>query len=159
MAGESPYAGAQSRDIKALPEASIEGYLDGAGMGDAKAAELNGYPGPMHVLELAGRLDLSDEQREATRALVEQVKERARALGRELVARERELDRLFAADTVDEAELRSLVESIAAVEGELRRVHLQAHLEQRHLLTARQVEIYNRERGYAGPRGQHHHGH
>ena len=28
-------------------------YLDGAGMGYARAAELNHFPGPMHVLELA----------------------------------------------------------------------------------------------------------
>ena len=31
----------------------------GRGMGLALAAELNGYPGPAHVLELADKLDLA----------------------------------------------------------------------------------------------------
>jgi len=37
----------------ALSVEQIEQYRAGAGMGYAKAAELNRYPGPMHVLELA----------------------------------------------------------------------------------------------------------
>src|ERR1700757_2891750 len=57
-----PYAGQQKREIKALSEEDVAGYLGGAGMGYAKAAELNGYPGPMHVLELGDRLELTDEQ-------------------------------------------------------------------------------------------------
>jgi len=49
----SPYAGQEKRSIKALSQAQIENFLSGAGMGFAKAAELNHYPGPKHVLELA----------------------------------------------------------------------------------------------------------
>ena len=58
----SPYAGQQARDIKALSPDEIQGYLTGQGMGLAKAAELNGYPGPLHVLELAAELKLTEEQ-------------------------------------------------------------------------------------------------
>ena len=37
----------------------------GRGMGLALAAELNGYPGPSHVLELADKLKLSAEDKAA----------------------------------------------------------------------------------------------
>jgi hypothetical protein len=56
----SPYAGQELRDVKALSNADIEAYLAGKGMGYAKAAELNSYPGPKHVLELSKELDLTD---------------------------------------------------------------------------------------------------
>ena len=57
--GSSPYAGMQSRAVKALTDQQIADLRAGRGMGLALAAELNGYPGPMHVLELADRLSLS----------------------------------------------------------------------------------------------------
>ena len=45
----SPYAGQETREIKALSRDEINGYLSGDGMAFAKAAELNHYPGPKHV--------------------------------------------------------------------------------------------------------------
>lgn len=63
--GSGSYAGQQSRDIKALSEEEVQGYLAGAGMGFARAAELNRYPGPMHALEHADALALSQGQRAA----------------------------------------------------------------------------------------------
>src|SRR5687767_11125254 len=53
---DSPYVGQEDRAIKALDAKDVDGLLAGSGMGYAKAAELNGYPGPMHVLELAEKL-------------------------------------------------------------------------------------------------------
>ena len=50
----APYAGYQQRPIKALSEQQIADLRAGRGMGLALAAELNGYPGPVHVLALAG---------------------------------------------------------------------------------------------------------
>ena len=47
------HAGEQQREIKALSGQDIQAYENGQGHGFAKAAELNGYPGPMHTLELA----------------------------------------------------------------------------------------------------------
>ena len=52
----SPYAGEEAREIKALSTAETKSYLSGEGMGLAKAAELNGYPGPSHVLALGADL-------------------------------------------------------------------------------------------------------
>jgi hypothetical protein len=56
---QSPYAGMQTRSIKALSTQQIDDLRTGRGMGLALAAELNGYPGPAHVLELSERLALS----------------------------------------------------------------------------------------------------
>ena len=71
MAQHAPYAGQQSRAIKAFSAEETEQYLAGAGMSHALAAELNRYPGPMHVLELADRLSLSPQQRAATEQLMQ----------------------------------------------------------------------------------------
>ena len=60
---ETPYAGMQSRPIKALSDQQVSDLRAGRGMGLALAAELNGYPGPSHVLEFADQLELSAEQR------------------------------------------------------------------------------------------------
>jgi hypothetical protein len=59
---DSPYVGQETRDIKALSQQDIDDYLNGRGMGYAKAAELNHYPGPRHVLDLAHTLALTPEQ-------------------------------------------------------------------------------------------------
>src|SRR6187431_2344154 len=84
-AGHSPYAGQEARELKALGADEVTGYLEGRGLGLAKPAELNGYPGPMHVLELAERLDLTPAQLALTRSLLERHKAEARALGAEYV--------------------------------------------------------------------------
>jgi hypothetical protein len=46
---QSPYVGQEYREIKALSTQEISDYISGRGMGLAKAAELNGYPGPAHA--------------------------------------------------------------------------------------------------------------
>ena len=66
----APYAGMQNRDVKALTEQQVADLRAGRGMGMALPAELNGYPGPMHVLELADRLSFSADQRERVQRAV-----------------------------------------------------------------------------------------
>src|SRR5262245_58316557 len=73
QAPSAPYAGQQNREIKALSPEEIRDLAEGRGMGLAKAAELNGYPGPSHVLELAAPLRLTAEQRAATQALFQRM--------------------------------------------------------------------------------------
>jgi hypothetical protein len=92
----APYVGQQTRTIKALSEDDIAALLKGEGMGMAKAAELNGYPGPAHVLALAKELKLTDEQRQQVQAIFDQMHTRAVMLGKEIVERERALDQQFA---------------------------------------------------------------
>jgi Spy/CpxP family protein refolding chaperone len=144
----SPYAGQEQREIKTLSEEEIQGYLSGSGMGFAKAAELNHYPGPKHVLELAEQLHLSAEQYQRTHVLFEEMKAKAVSLGQELVEKESLLDSLFAKAKISEAQLQKLVTEILVIRGKLRFVHLSAHLEQRKILTPAQIQRYDKLRGY-----------
>ncbi len=77
---DAPYAGQQQRDIKALSEQEMASYRNGEGMGMARAAELNHYPGPKHVLQLSSELDLSEIQLDQTKTLFEAMQSRASAL-------------------------------------------------------------------------------
>ena len=93
---KSGYAGQESRSIKALSEEDIAALRKGEGMGMAKAAELNGYPGPLHVLALAGDLHLTQSQVSRVMAVRNSMSAAALPLGAELIEREHVLDQLFA---------------------------------------------------------------
>jgi Spy/CpxP family protein refolding chaperone len=142
------YAGQQDRQIKSLSEKEVEELLAGQGMGLAKAAELNGYPGPAHVLEHAAALALSEGQRRATEALMQEHRANARSLGAEVVQAEKALDTAFARGEVDRAGLARLIADIAARQARLREEHLQTHLEQTAMLSRDQVRKYAELRGY-----------
>jgi Spy/CpxP family protein refolding chaperone len=144
----SGYAGQQHRAIKALSEQEIADLTNGRGMGLAKVAELNSYPGPMHVLELADRLELTIKQRAATEALMRAMHQKARPLGVQIIDAERDLDRAFAENRIDAAGLKRRVDAIAALQGKLRTAHLETHLSQRALLTPAQIARYDELRGY-----------
>ena len=154
---ESPYAGLEAREIKALSPDQIESYQTGQGMSLALAAELNGFPGPKHVLEQRDSLDLTDTQLESTERVSETMKATATELGREIVASERELDRLFAAREIDTDSLSAQVAGIAELEGRLRVVHLQAHLQMMEILSTEQIGKYIMLRGYHGAENPHLH--
>jgi hypothetical protein len=160
VGAQSPYAGQTSRAIKSLSSGDVADYLAGNGMGFAKAAELNGYPGPAHVLALAEPLALTGRQRADTEAVFARMQSEARALGERLVVEERALDRAFADGTVTPDALAAATASIAALQGRLRDVHLRAHLEQTGILAPEQVARYATLRGYADAApGQHPHVH
>ncbi|MFQ5570491.1 MAG: Spy/CpxP family protein refolding chaperone [Rhodothermales bacterium] len=146
----SPYAGEQARPVKALSEQDVEGYLSGQGMGFAKPAELNHYPGPKHVLALADELELSEEQRTHTQALFEQMQAEAVEVGRQIVAGEGDLDALFAGQEADPQRMRALLDELGVLQARLRFIHLEAHLRMKRLLTEEQVRHYDQLRGYTG---------
>lgn len=155
-----PYAGQDSRAIKALSVQETADLLAGRGMGLAKAAELNSYPGPMHALELRNALGLDAVQVAALEDQKSRMAEAAVALGHQLVAAERELDRLFAERRVDAASLQARAEEIGRLQGRLRAVHLATHLETRATLSEAQVRRYDELRGYsANAPEQHRHKH
>jgi hypothetical protein len=155
----SPYAGEQSRSIKSLSQQDIADYMGGKGMGFAKAAELNGYPGPAHVLELADKLALTPVQKSRTEEVFARMQTRARELGARLVEEERRLDELFASRAISHQSLAASVSSIASLQSELRATHLQAHLDQTEILSAAQTARYWQLRGYAYASPQPHQGH
>ena len=155
----SPYVGQTSRTIKALSDEEVADYLSGKGMGLAKAAELNGYPGPAHVLELAKELELSPAQRAKTEAIFERMQTSAKAAGTRLIDEERRLDGLFASKAISPSLLHQTLDSIASLQSEVREIHLRAHLEQAEVLSAAQVMTYWHLRGYADESAVHHHVH
>jgi hypothetical protein len=81
MAPPQPYAGLQGREIKSLSREQIAQLSAGEGMGLALAAELNGYPGPRHVLDLGNQLGLTDEQRAHIQQMLEAMKSESVPLG------------------------------------------------------------------------------
>jgi hypothetical protein len=93
---QTPYTGMQTRSIKALSEQQVADLGAGRGIGLALAAELNGYPGPFHVLELADKLDLSADQRASIQRLFDAMKAEAVPLGSKLIEQEADLDKQFA---------------------------------------------------------------
>jgi hypothetical protein len=147
-AQHSPYAGEQHRAIKALSPNEQAALLDGKGMGFARAAELNGYPGPLHVIELAEPLKLSESQLAASRDLFARMQRAARAEGAALIEAERALDALYATRTATPQRVDSELARIEGIRARLRGAHLNAHLEQAALLTPGQLSLYAELRGY-----------
>ena len=156
-----PYAGLQHRPVKALSDQQIEDLRAGRGMGLALAAELNGYPGPTHVLEHADALHLTAEQRQRTEALLAAMRQEAIPLGERLLEREAELDRLFASREITPERLGTLTEEIGLTQASLRQTHLKYHLSMMEVLSPDQVARYGELRGYGSPHsaGQGHSGH
>jgi len=144
----SPYAGMQTRGLRALSEQQIEDLRGGRGMGVALAAELNSYPGPAHLLELASALNLSQGQRDRTQALFEEMQKTAMPLGKEVLAKETELDQAFASGRIDDASLHRILADIGRLQSELRYTHLKYHLAMRSVLSPDQIAAYDRLRGY-----------
>ncbi|MCI0695896.1 Spy/CpxP family protein refolding chaperone [candidate division KSB1 bacterium] len=152
----SPYAGQQQREIKALSPEEIKMYLEGHGIGLAKAAELNHYPGPKHVLELAKQLNLTATQSAQTQKAYDKMHAEAVRLGKLIVAKEKQLDSLYATQKMSETHLRAIVGDIAKLQGELRFTHLNAHLEMKKILSPQQVAKYDELRGYEKGAAQQH---
>lgn len=160
----APYTGQESRAIKALSDRETADLLAGHGMGYALAAELNGYPGPLHVLDLADRLGLTAEQRTRVDAAFRAMQSQAKAIGAEIVAGEQKLDSAFAAATIDPTSLAAQTEALGQLYARARAIHLAAHLEMKALLTPQQIATYDQLRGYsatsiATPATPHNHGH
>ena len=145
----SPYAGLEAREIKALSPEQIDDLKAGRGMGLALAAELNGYPGPRHVLDLAHELVLTADQHQRTSALFDAMRQETSVLGARLIEAERALDRLFAEKRATPQAVSAASAAAGTIEGELRAAHLRYHLAMMDVLTPHQIHAYNRLRGYA----------
>lgn len=144
----SPYAGMQVREIKSLSEDDLSQLRRGAGWRLALPAELNGMPGPAHVLELKDELSLTAEQTESAQALFDQMKNDAIPVGERLIEAEKQIESVFASGEVDENTLRSLLKAAEQARSELRFIHLSQHYKTSDILTNKQVSRYNQLRGY-----------
>ncbi len=156
----SPYAAIPGTAASGLLPEEVEGLTKGQGMTLALAAEVNGYPGPRHVLDAAaaGQLDLRPEQREAFLRLYDRMLAEAKAKGQEILEMEEQPAMRFRHGHIDEAGLRQLLEHIGRLRAELRFLHLRTHLEAKALLTPEQIARYRTVRGYDTGAGAHQHG-
>jgi hypothetical protein len=154
---QTPYAAMQKRPIKALSEQQIADLGASRGMGLALAAELNGYPGPSHVLELADKLELSLDQRDNIQRLFDSMKAEAVRLGSKLIEQEADLDKQFASRTITPESLKALTASVAVTQGQLRETHLKYHLSTGAVLSPHQMHRYAELRGYGDKAMKHHH--
>jgi len=145
----SPYAGFQERAIKSLSAQDIEELQRGGGWGLALPAELNGVPGPAHLLELKDQIPLSPDQVDQTQELYETMKEAAILAGERLIAAEAAIEAAFASGVVDEDSLRQMLATAESARAELRFIHLSQHVKTREFLSPGQIERYNFLRGYA----------
>ena len=145
----NPYAHRATAEGTVLTADEIAGLRAGEGMSQALPAELNGYPGPRHVLELADPLALTAEQRTQVEAVRAEMAEEAQRIGEDVIQAERRLADLFRNDGAGVEGVDRLTEELALLRGRLQAVHLRAHLETHALLRPEQVAAYQRERGYA----------
>lgn len=144
----SPYAGFETRAIKSLSETDLEELRRGGGWGLALAAELNGVPGPAHLLELRDEISLSADQVTAIQAIFEEMQVEAIEAGSRLIAAEEAIEAAFRTGDLDDERLRSLINDAETARAELRFIHLSRHLSTPPLLTADQIARYNTLRGY-----------
>jgi uncharacterized protein (DUF305 family) len=145
----SPYTDQLESSVRGLSQEDIDGLLAGEGMGYARSAELNGYPGPSHVLSLATELRLTAEQQANIQPIMNEMKTKAIALGQEIVTAEAALSEAFADKSISSATLQTQLSNLANLYAELRQIHLEAHLAVTPLLTDEQITHYQVLRGYA----------
>jgi Spy/CpxP family protein refolding chaperone len=147
----SSYAGQELRDIKSLSDDDIQSLQNGTGEafgGMAKLAELNGYPGPRHVLDMASELQLTDGQRMEIERIYQNMSTNAKSMGAAIIDTERDMDRAFNNKTITQESLKLMLDKSADLYAQLRFVHLSAHLDTIQVLTIEQVQMYNLMRGY-----------
>jgi hypothetical protein len=125
------YIGQEGRIIKSLSPEDIESLQTGTGDafgGMAKLAELNGYPGPRHVLDLTNELKLSDEQRKNITTIHDDMKEKAIELGQKIVNIERITNEQFVNKSITDTQMKQLILKSSEIYGQLRYTHLNTHL-------------------------------
>lgn len=144
----SPYVEQLDSPVRGLSSEEVDNLLNGNGAGYARMAELNGYPGLRHVLDLSSELKLSAQQTEEIEVAFEQMQSQAKTIGKTIVSKEQELSEAFASGKITNTELEKQIQELARLYGELRKTHLQAHLQINPLLSTEQIKKYNQIRGY-----------
>ncbi|SCW87878.1 Heavy-metal resistance [Rhizobium mongolense subsp. loessense] len=144
----SPYTEETGRQIKSLSEADIDELMRGGGWGFAKSAELNGYPGPSHLLSMKDEVGLTEEQVGRVQSIFDDMQRRAIQEAQTFVAAERELDAIFKKRSVADSQLSALIDNAEESRSRLRMIHLSAHLEVTAIMTPEQIAKYNELRGY-----------
>ena len=156
---QSPYSDQLTSPIRGLSAQEVDNLLNGRGAGYARTAELNSYPGPLHIIELQDQIEVSNEQLQQIEFVFQEMKAEAKALGEDIVEREQELSTAFASHQINPSELQTQTQRLAELYGKLRATHLEAHLAVTPLLSPEQIAAYNNLRGYTGEKATHEHHH
>jgi len=149
------YAGQDNREISSLSEQDIKQLSNGQGWGFAKPAEFNGYPGPLHVMELKKELALTLDQQTAIEDAFASMKQSAEKLGNAFIEANRELDEIFITNQASVDAIKKKTLRTAELRAQLQRVHLMAHLQIKPLLTHEQKQKYSALRGYGNKSHSH----
>ena len=144
----APYAEQLHTQIRGLSAAEIDDLRNGRGMGLARPAEINGYPGPRHVLDLSTELGLSESQQAAVQTLFEQMQAEAAPRGEQFLAVYTHLEQSFREGRASAETVTTMTAHLGQIEGQLRATHLKYHLLTRPMLTDDQNAAYARLRGY-----------
>lgn len=144
----SSYAHSQGAEVVSLTDEEVRALRQGEGMGLARAAELNHFPGPRHLLDLASDLELSDSQVRRIRAIHARMKSQAVTKGEDIIMAEKHLADLFASGNPSARKMTQVTEHLGIMRGQLQAIHLLAHIEAARELSADQIREYDRLRGY-----------
>jgi Spy/CpxP family protein refolding chaperone len=147
----SPYAAPwlEHAEIRALPPDEVAQIANGEGAGFAKAAEMNGLPGPRHVLDLGDELSLTADQRVRTAAIFADMRAAALPAGQAYLDAQRALESDFGAQAITPAALPARVAQVNLLRATLETVHLGAHLATLAVLSPEQTASYQQVRGYS----------
>jgi hypothetical protein len=150
-ASGSPYADRHdpAAAIRSLTPEEIAQIERGEGAGFALPAELNGLPGPRHVLDLSHELGLSHQQRMLVQQIFDAMQAAVMPAGQRYLTAVHSLEKDIRAGTLTEESLPDRIAEVHRLEGELAAAHLVAHLQTANGLTDEQVAVYQRLRGYA----------
>lgn len=144
-----PYAGMENREIKSLSAEDIAELQVGGGWGLALPAELNGLPGPRHLLDHREELDLTADQIALIETMFAEMQDEAIRAGNRFIAAEAALSAAFAKGDIGAEDLRALLSEASDAREKLRFVHLSRHLATPAVLTEQQIQKYAVVRGYA----------
>jgi Spy/CpxP family protein refolding chaperone len=135
-----------------IPSLTYEEYMNykmGKDPGMAKAADMNNYPGPMHVLNWEKELKLSVNQKSQIQSIYDIMKKKTAEMGDLIFKEEKKLNDLFASGKANEGSIIYYSNKIGLLQGELRNTYLQAHLKTQQMLTIDQVKKYRKLRNYS----------
>lgn len=150
-AGMAP-AHAQARPPVAATIVShddVQAYLTAKGMGMARAAEIDGVPGPFHALAMAHELGLTPDQLARTQQVFDRMEARSSTIGRQIIEQERLLDQQLSDPRVSAVQREAALQRVGQLHRALRQVHQEAHAAQRSILSAQQITQYRELRTQA----------
>ena len=145
-AGHGSETAARHHRVHQAQEEFDRVIAEGRGAGLAFAADQNGYPGPIHVLEVKDRLSLTPVQEREMERLTTKMFAASRPKSAALLDAEARLRRLFADGIADEPRVRAAVAEVERARSEVRLVHLLTHLQTRQALSDEQRRRYHEMR-------------